>query len=43
MGQDAETGEVHFMDGRTVQGDLVIGADGLHVSKAHFPRGQKPP
>ncbi|KAI0456129.1 hypothetical protein F5B21DRAFT_513484 [Xylaria acuta] len=27
---DAETGEVHFQDGRTVQGDLVIGADGLH-------------
>ncbi|KAI1126687.1 hypothetical protein F5Y10DRAFT_278637 [Nemania abortiva] len=27
---NAETGEVHFQDGRTVQGDLVIGADGLH-------------
>ncbi|GAP86467.1 putative 3-hydroxybenzoate 6-hydroxylase 1 [Rosellinia necatrix] len=27
---DAETGHVHFQDGRTVQGDLVIGADGLH-------------
>ncbi|KAI0118794.1 hypothetical protein GGR51DRAFT_545336 [Nemania sp. FL0031] len=26
----AETGEVHFQDGGTVQGDLVIGADGLH-------------
>ncbi|KAI0907951.1 hypothetical protein F4823DRAFT_521763 [Ustulina deusta] len=27
---NAETGEVHFQDGRTVQGDLVIGADGIH-------------
>ncbi|KAJ8106048.1 hypothetical protein ONZ43_g7194 [Nemania bipapillata] len=27
---NAETGEVHFQDGRTVKGDLVIGADGLH-------------
>ncbi|KAI0476787.1 hypothetical protein F4859DRAFT_62769 [Xylaria cf. heliscus] len=27
---NAETGEVHFQDGRTVQGDLVVGADGLH-------------
>ncbi|KAJ3552471.1 hypothetical protein NPX13_g11102 [Xylaria arbuscula] len=28
---NAETGEVHFQDGRTVRGDLVIGADGLHT------------
>ncbi|TGJ87763.1 hypothetical protein E0Z10_g1025 [Xylaria hypoxylon] len=27
---NAETGEVHFQDGRTVRGDLVVGADGLH-------------
>ncbi|KAI3336709.1 FAD/NAD(P)-binding domain-containing protein [Xylariaceae sp. AK1471] len=27
---NAETGEVHFQDGRKVKGDLVIGADGLH-------------
>ncbi|KAI0552947.1 hypothetical protein F4679DRAFT_30565 [Xylaria curta] len=27
---NAETGEVHLMDGRTVQGDLVVGADGAH-------------
>ncbi|KAH8166155.1 hypothetical protein CIB48_g2087 [Xylaria polymorpha] len=27
---NAETGEVHLHDGRTVQGDLVVGADGLH-------------
>ncbi|KAI0528082.1 hypothetical protein F5B22DRAFT_583524 [Xylaria bambusicola] len=27
---NAETGEVHFEDGRTVQGDLVVGADGIH-------------
>ncbi|KAI1116013.1 hypothetical protein F5Y14DRAFT_408948 [Nemania sp. NC0429] len=27
---DAETGEVHFQDGRIVRGDLIIGADGLH-------------
>ncbi|KAI1427037.1 hypothetical protein F5Y12DRAFT_783598 [Xylaria sp. FL1777] len=27
----AETGEVHFQDGRTVQGDLVVGADGVHT------------
>lgn len=31
-GQDAEAGEVHLQDGRTVRGDLIIGADGLHVS-----------
>ncbi|KAI1176257.1 hypothetical protein F4777DRAFT_588000 [Nemania sp. FL0916] len=28
--QNAETGEIHLQDGRTAQGDLVIGADGLH-------------
>ncbi|KAI1167542.1 hypothetical protein F5B18DRAFT_444466 [Nemania serpens] len=27
---DAETGEVHLQDGRTIRGDLIIGADGLH-------------
>ncbi|KAI1742202.1 FAD/NAD(P)-binding domain-containing protein [Xylaria scruposa] len=27
---NAETGEVHLMDGRTVKGDLVVGADGTH-------------
>ncbi|KAI1154212.1 hypothetical protein F4825DRAFT_460549 [Nemania diffusa] len=27
---NAETGEVHFQDGRIVRGDLVIGADGVH-------------
>ncbi|KAI0408782.1 hypothetical protein F4802DRAFT_367176 [Xylaria palmicola] len=27
---NTETGEVHLQDGRTVQGDLVVGADGLH-------------
>ncbi|KAI1816092.1 FAD/NAD(P)-binding domain-containing protein [Poronia punctata] len=27
---NADTGEVHFLDGRTVQGELIIGADGLH-------------
>lgn len=31
-GQNAESGEVHLDDGRTVRGDLIVGADGLHVS-----------
>ncbi|KAI8950906.1 hypothetical protein F4801DRAFT_590099 [Xylaria longipes] len=40
---NAETGEVHFLDGRTAQGDLVIGADGLHTRSvaAIVPTGRE--
>ncbi|KAI1755411.1 hypothetical protein F4782DRAFT_404198 [Xylaria castorea] len=27
---NAETGEIHLKDGSTIQGDLVVGADGIH-------------
>ncbi|KAI0435092.1 hypothetical protein F5Y09DRAFT_327780 [Xylaria sp. FL1042] len=28
---NAETGEVHFQDGHTAKGDLIVGADGVHT------------
>jgi len=39
---DIRKSEITLVDGRKVTGDLILGADGTHVSISHyFPPGKK--